>query len=142
MADSILERKNLVSPVKRLKPGHDIKYLLLIKVPNSDERFWEIIEGRQEAYDYIKNNIDVIDVDESFIIANKMKEVDLDKLHTIYGFVKFVKQENNIVDEFDIDDYDTSKVDNSSYIGIGLESAGQVFTGIAGTYESAEKDEE
>lgn len=141
MTDSILQGKKLISPVKRLKPGHGIKYLLLIKVPNSDERYWEIIEGREEAYEYIKNNIDTIDVEESFIIANKMKEVNLDELHTIYGFVKFVKEENNIVDEFDIDDYSMPQ-DTSSYIGIGLESAGNVFTGIAGTYESAIDDEE
>lgn len=141
MANSILEGKKLISPVKRLKPGYDIKYLLLIKIPNSDENYWEIIEGREEVYNYIKNNIDIIDVDESFIIANKMKEIDLDKMHTIYGFVKFVKEENNIVDEFDIDDYMTSRPDNSSFIGIGLESAGQVFTGVAGSYESAEDEE-
>lgn len=136
-----LEGKKLISPVRRLKPGEDIKYLLLIKTPNSDEAFWEIIQGREEAYNYIKNNIDIIDVENSFIIANKMKEVDLDNLHTIYGFVKFVKQENNIVDEFDIDDYEMN-VDRSSNIGVGLESAGMVFTGIAGSYESAEDDDE
>lgn len=142
MTDSILQNKKLISPVKRLKPGHGIKYLLLIKVPNSDETYWEIIEDREEVYNYIKNNIDTIDVEESFIIANKMKEVDLDKLHTIYGFVKFVKEENNIVDEFDIDDYMiSSRKDTSAYIGIGLESAGQVFTGVAGSYESAEDEE-
>lgn len=139
MTDSILEKK-LISPVRRMKPGEDIKYLLLIKVPNSDDRHWEIIEGREEAYNYIKNNIDVIDTENSFIIANKMKEVNLDTLHTIYGFVKFVKEENNIVDEFDIDDYQFN-VDTSINIGVGLETGGNVFTGIAGTYVSAEDDE-
>lgn len=133
--------KKLINPVRRLKPGEEIKYLLLIKIPNSDETFWEIIQGREEVYNYIKNNIDSIDVDESYIIANKMKEIDLDNMHTIYGFVKFVKQENNIVDEFDIDDYQLN-VDTSSNIGVGLESAGRIFTGIVGTYESAEDDDE
>lgn len=140
MTDSILETRTPISPFRRLKPGEDIKYLLLIKTPNSDETFWEIIEGREEAYYYIKNNIDSIDVENSFIIANKMKEIDLDKMHTIYGFVKFVKQENNIVDEFDIEDY-LFDIDNSENIGIGLETGGNVFTGIAGTYESAEDEE-
>ena len=69
-----------------------------------------------------------------------MKEVDLDNMHTIYGFVKFVKQENNIVDEFDIDDYQLN-IDNSSNIGVGLESGGQIFTGVAGSYESAEDED-
>lgn len=137
MTNSI-EGKKLVSPVRRLKPGEDIKYLLLIKVPNSDETYWDIVEGREEAYKYIKDNIDSIDVEESFIIANKMKEINLDQMHTIYGFVKFVKEENNIVDEFDIDDYQMN-IDTSTNIGIGLESAGQVFTGVAGSYTSADE---
>lgn len=134
MNDSILGERKLINPVRRLKPGDGIKYLLLIKLPESDETYWEIIENREEVYEYIKNNIENIDVDNSFIVANKMKEIDLDKLHTIYGFVKFVKEENNIVDEFDIDDYIASRTDNSFFIGVGLESAGKVFTGIAGTY--------
>lgn len=142
MEDSILGTKKLINPIRRLKPGDGIKYLLLIKTPDSDETFWEIIENREEVYNYIKNNIDIIDVDNSFIIANKMKEIDLDKLHTIYGFVKFVKEENNIVDEFDIDDYISgTRIDNSSSIGIGLESAGQVFTGIAGSFTADDLEE-
>lgn len=138
--ENTINGKKLISPVRRLKPGENIKYLLLIKVPDSDERFWEIVKGREEAYRYIADNIDIIDPDESYIIANKMKEIDLDNMHTIYNFVKFVKQENDIVDEFDIDDYLINR-DTSANIGIGLESAGKVFTGIAGSYESAEEDE-
>lgn len=139
MTDSILNGKKLINPVRRIKPGEDIKYLLLIKVPNSDETFWEIITGREEAYNYIKNNIDTIDVDESYIIANKI-ELDLDSMHTIYGFIKFVKEKNDITDEFDIDDY-ISNINNSSDIGVGLESAGKIFTGIAGSYESDEDED-
>ena len=134
MSDSILQQKKLVSPVRRLKPGENIKYLLLIKLPESDESFWEIITGREEAYNYIKNNISSIDVEESYIIASETT-VDLDSLHTIYGFIKFVKEKNDIVDEFDIDDYLITN-NNATDIGVGLESAGQVFTGIAGTFES------
>lgn len=141
MTDSILNEKKLISPVRRIKPGENIKYLLLIKVPSSDETYWEIITGREEAYNYIKNNITEIEPEESFIIADKMKEINLDNMHTIYGFVKYVKEQNNIVDEFDIDDY-KSNINNASDIGVGLETAGQVFTGIAGTYESAEDDDE
>ena len=87
------EKRKLISPVRRIKPGEDIKYLLLIKLPDSDETFWEVVVGRETAYNYIKNNIDVIDVDQSYIIANKMKEIDLDNMHTIYNFVLFVKEE-------------------------------------------------
>lgn len=141
MTDSILNEKKLISPVRRIKPGENIKYLLLIKVPSTDETYWEIITGREEAYNYIKNNITEIEPEESFIIADKMKEINLDNMHTIYGFVKYVKEQNNIVDEFDIDDY-KSNINNASDIGVGLESAGKIFTGIAGSYESAEDNDE
>lgn len=139
MSDSILQKKKLISVVRRIKPGEDIKYLLLIKVPNTDETYWEIITGRETAYEYIKNNITEIDVDNSFIIANKQKEINLDDMHTIYGFVQFVKKENDIVDEFDIDDYIVN-IDNSANIGVGLESKGNVFTGIAGSFEDDDDD--
>lgn len=139
MTDSILQGKKLISPVRRIKPGENIKYLLLIKVPNSDETYWEVITGRENAYIYIKENILEIDPEESFIVANDIK-IDLDRMHTIYGFVKFVKEQNDIVDEFDIDDY-KSNINNASDIGIGLETAGQVFTGIAGSFESADDNE-
>lgn len=137
MAD--INEKKLINPVRRLKPGHDKKYILLIKLPNSDETFWEVIKGRFEAYEYIRNNIDIIDVDESFIIANG-KEIDLDNMNCIYDFVKFVKEANNIVDEFDIDDYKLN-IDNSENIGVGLESRGNVFTGIAGSYDPVDDNE-
>lgn len=135
----------LVSPVRRLKPGEDIKYILLIKVPNSDETYWEIIKGREEVYNYVKNNITEIDIENSYIIANKMKEIDIDSLHNIYDFIRFVKEANNIVDEFDIDDYYISSNINESSsedIGKGLESAGQVFTGIVGTFEAVNDDDD
>lgn len=139
MSNSILEGKKLINPVRRIKPGENNRYLLLIKIPNSDETYWEFITGRENAYEYIKNNIIEIDVDESFIIVNKLKEIDFDRLHTIYGFVKYVKETDSIVDEFDIDDY-VINIDTSVNIGVGLESQGQVFTGIADSFESADDD--
>lgn len=132
------ERK-MINPVRRMKPGEDIKYLLLIKVPGSDETYWEIITGREEAYEYIKNNIDTIDAEESYIIANDMK-IDLENMHKIIDFVKFVKEANDITDDFDIDDYNFG-VDNSKNIGVGLETNGQVFTGIKGSYDYEDDDE-
>lgn len=135
MADSILKKKP-ISPIRRLVPGEDITYLLLIKVPNSDETFWELIKGRVETYNYIKNNIDIIDPDNSFIVANNTK-LDVDNMHTLYNFVLFVKKENDIVDEFDIDDWKVN-IDNSRNIGIGLESKGNVYTGVAGSFTDDE----
>lgn len=134
-----MDNKKLISPIRRLKPGEEIKYLLLIKVPNSDETFWEVIQGREDAYNYIKDNIDVIDVTESYIVSNNIK-IDFDNMHTIYDFIKFVKEANDIVDEFDIDDWKPN-IDSSQNIGIGLETGGNVFTGIVDSFESVYDDE-
>lgn len=136
-----MEERKLISPVRKLKPGENIKYLLLIKFPQSDDGYWTIIEGRENAYQYIKDNITEIDLEESYVIANKMKEIDLDNMHTMLGFVNFVKEANDIVDEFDVNDY-LSNIDNSIDIGVGLESAGNVFTGIAGSYLSVEENDD
>lgn len=135
--ESILEGKKLVSPVRKLKPGENIKYLILIKILNSDETYWEIIVGREEVYKYIKDNIDIIDLYESYIIANKMKEINLDNMNNLYDFIKFVKEKNDIVDDFDIDDY-MSNINNASDIGVGLESAGKTFTGVVGSFTDDE----
>lgn len=138
---SILKEKKLQQVVRRIKPGEDIMYLLLIKVPGSDETFWEIITGREEAYNFIKDNIAEIDPNQSYIVASNT-EINLDNLHTVYDFVIFVKNKNNIVDEFDIDDYTYESSNGFENIGVGLESAGQVFTGIAGTFEEADNNTE
>lgn len=135
-----MDTKKLISPVRRIKPGEDIKYLLLLKTPNSDETFWEVIKGREDAYNYIKNNIDVIDVNESYIVSNNIK-IDFDNMHTIYDFIKFVKEANDIVDEFDVDDY-SYNTDNSQMIGVGLETGGNVFTGIADSFYSDDDDDD
>ena len=49
MTTTNLEGKKLINPVRKIKPGENIKYLLLIKLPESDETYWEIVTGREEA---------------------------------------------------------------------------------------------
>lgn len=143
MTNNSILQTPLISAARKLKPGEDIKYLLLIKTPNSDETFWDIITGRETAYQYIKDNISIIDVENSFIIADGMKNINFNNMHTVYNFVKFVKEKNDIVDEFDIDDYGNNiNNDNASDIGVGLESAGNIFTGIAGSFDSADDNDE
>lgn len=90
-------------------------YLILIDGEETSEggsrfRDWEIVTGRQNAYDYIKNmleNIYVsINVDTSKIIVNSDKVKVLNGL-TIYEFMKAMKDEDKVIDytSFDIDDY-------------------------------------
>lgn len=139
MADSILQGKKLIHPIRRIKPGENTRYLILVKNPESDETFWEFITGREEVYKYIRDNIDIIDPLKSYIFANKMKEIDFDNLHTIYDFTKWVKEKNNIEDDFDIEEYvinNNSNIDNVTNIGVGLETRGNTFIGVAGSFYS------
>ena len=90
-------------------------YLILIdgeEVDNEGRRFrdWEIITGRQSAYDYIKNMLEneyvMIDVDKSKIIVSSDKVKVTDGI-SIYDFMKAMKQQDKVIDysSFDIDDY-------------------------------------
>ena len=73
-------------------------------------RDWEFKEGRQAAYDYIKNMIEsnyiIVDVMESKIIVSSEKVKVTDGI-SIYEFMKAMKDNNKVIDytSFDIEDY-------------------------------------
>ena len=90
-------------------------YLILIdgeEVDNEGRRFrdWEIVEGRQAAYDYIKNILESdyvsVDVNESKIIVSSEKVKITDGI-SIYEFMKVMKENDKVIDytSFDIEDY-------------------------------------
>ena len=90
-------------------------YLILIdgeEADNEGKRFrdWEVITGRQNAYDYIKNMLEneyvMIDVDSSKIIVSSDKVKVTDGI-SIYDFMKSMKEKDKVIDysSFDIDDY-------------------------------------
>ena len=74
---------------------------------DSDSEFpyrWEACQGRLNAYEYIKANAAVIDIDKSIIVV---EDVPIKDCLTVRQFVKFLKN-SNMVDEYDgfeIDDY-------------------------------------
>lgn len=88
-------------------------YLILIDGVDDEEkpmRDWQFKEGRQEAYDYIKNLLmsqhAIIDVQESRIIVSSEKVKVSDGI-SIYEFMKAMKESDKVIDysSFDIDDY-------------------------------------
>jgi hypothetical protein len=90
-------------------------YLILIEgeeISNGGEpyRDWQIITGRQDAYDYIKNYLESdfvsIDVYKSKIIVSSEKVKVTDGI-TIYEFMKVMKEKEKVIDysSFDIDEY-------------------------------------
>ena len=90
-------------------------YLILIDGVEVDEyekpfRDWQIKEGRQAAYDYIKDIIMseyvMVNVYESKIIVSSEKVKVTDGI-SIYEFMKSMKENDKIIDytSFDIEDY-------------------------------------
>lgn len=93
----------------------DKVYLILIDGEETDNeskkyRDWEIVTGRQQAYDYIKSILEsefaIIDVDRSKIIVSSDKVKITDGI-SIYKFMKAMKDDDRVIDytSFDIDDY-------------------------------------
>lgn len=89
-------------------------YLVLIDGESEGQKFrdWEILEGRQKAYDYImnllKSNYAEIDIHESRIIVSSEKVKITDGI-SIYKFMKGMKNNDKVIDysDFDIEDYNT-----------------------------------
>lgn len=105
--------KEMVKVVDNTKKHpEDRQYLICIrtKVDSGTEDFWDIVIGRTEAYEYIKSNIDLIDLERSFILVETLP---LDKRQSIYAFMKHVEEFYS--DNFDIEDYIKGDWDDTDY---------------------------
>ena len=91
----------------------DKTYLILIDAQEKDNdeisfRDWQVITGRQEAYDYIKGMIEneyiSVDIHTSKIIVSTVK---IEEGISIYYFMKSMKENEKVIDytSFDIEDY-------------------------------------
>lgn len=90
-------------------------YLILIDGIERDNesqpyRDWELVTGRQAAYDYIKTMLEneyvIVNVEESKIIVSS-ENVKITDGVSIYAFMKNMKENDKIIDytSFDIEDY-------------------------------------
>ena len=103
------EMKEMVKVVDNTKKHpEDRWYLICIAGLSQDS--WIIVKGRTEAYEYIKENIDDINLDHSFILVDS---VTLDKRASIYAFMKHVG--DFYEDNFDITDYVKGDWDETDY---------------------------
>lgn len=84
------------------------RYLLLMKFYGEDEylNFFEIITGREEVYQYLKENIKDYDPNISLIMTDDMT---LDEAVTIIQFIQHLKDIEVVNDELDLDDYREDK---------------------------------
>lgn len=97
------ELKEMVKIVDNTrKHPEDRQYLICIRAKEGSgvEDSWEIVIGRTAAYDYIKENIDVINLEHSFILV---EQVALGERASIYAFMKYAGEFYS--DGFDIEDY-------------------------------------
>lgn len=120
------EKKDLALDRAR-RDGDKYKYLIILKGEFKDNdggewRNWELIQGRQAAYDLIKEYLEsesdpesdiIIDVTESYIISQppviteKTPRITFDNMLTIYRFMQEMLIKNLVKDEsaFSIEDY-------------------------------------
>lgn len=103
------EQKILQSPItyfntdgsKKPVPPEAKQYLLLLFFNDENvEKTFEIITGRENTYNFVKEKAGEIDIRKSHILVTG---VPLEDINTIYAFMKAM--EKNFEDGFNIDDY-------------------------------------
>lgn len=107
------EMKEMVKIVDNTKKHpEDRQYLVCIKTkPGSGEDdSWEILNGRTAAYNYIKENIEYIDMEYSFILV---EHLSFNERASIYAFMKHA--ETFYSDGFDIEKYIKGDWDEMDY---------------------------
>ena len=95
-----MEQKKMVSVVKQ-NPENKV-YLICLRTEEGD--MWDIVEGRLEAWEYIKDKCIYtnVNVEESFILVDTLT---LNKRKPIYNFMKYTESMIENTDGFDIEDY-------------------------------------
>ena len=83
--------KEMVRMVNKQKDPEEKIYLVCLAFTSiTDENtMWNIVVGRKAARDLIKDNIDFIDFDESFILV---EGCTLEQRKSIYAFIKHIEQ--------------------------------------------------
>ncbi len=102
------EMKEMVKIVDNTKKHPENRQYLICIAGTYDS--WVIVTGRTEAYEYIKQNIDDINMEHSFILV---ETCTLAERKSIYAFMKYAGEFYS--DGFDIEDYIKGDWDESDY---------------------------
>jgi hypothetical protein len=111
--NNMAEMKEMVKIVDNTKKHpEDRQYLICIttKSGSGEQDSWNIVTGRTEAYEFVKNNIDSIDLNYSFVLV---ETCPLSERKSIYAFMKYVGDFYS--DGFDIEDYIKGDWDEEDY---------------------------
>lgn len=92
------------------KTPEEKQYLLCIAGKDGADDEWEIITGRTATYERIKESIEYIDFELSFVLVETLT---LSDRKSIYAFMKYVQDFYN--DGFDIEDYIKGDWSESDY---------------------------
>lgn len=101
------QEKVVMARIVKEDPSEKL-YLICLRGQNGNEDSWEIVEGRESTYEYIKTKLrsEDINMDDSFVLVETLT---LNKRKSLYAFMKHM--ENYFEDpEFDIEDYVTGDV--------------------------------
>lgn len=123
-----------VEALEKNKNGDLYKYLILLEGEYKDGdgenyKSFEMIQGRQAAYDFIKEILEnmtdsdyeyILDVSKSKIISEPpvitedTPRITLSNMLSVYSFMKIMRQQNKIKDDtsFDIEDYFDGYIEN------------------------------
>lgn len=102
----IKEYQKVIDEITPSDPAEK-QYILLMKCEDQEGEYfiWEAMQGRQTAYEYIRDNIDELNIDpnESFVLVETVPYKDA---LTITGFVKYLQNAELVnPEEFNIDEY-------------------------------------
>ena len=86
--------------IKKKNP-EEREYLICITGSNGEEDYWIIINGRSNAFEHIKENVEYIDFNESFILVENLA---LANRISLYAFMKEMEK-HYPNDPFRIDEY-------------------------------------
>ena len=103
----------------------------------TSDKEWIICNGRTEAYESIKDVIEIIDIETSFILVENLP---LSKRISVYKFMKFVQDSYN--DGFDIDyilEINSNNIEDDYYEPINIKdnefNIGDLLNGTTGIVE-------
>lgn len=98
-----MELKEMVTYVDNSKPyipPEERKYLLCLQDNDTGAKDWDIVVGRMEAYETLKDQIKFIDLSKSFVLVETVKFADR---ISVYKFMKTIG--DSIEDNFDINEF-------------------------------------
>lgn len=105
------ELKPLFVEATEKKRVTEKNYLMLFYATidkGEEEKVFEIVTGREAAYEYIKSMIECIDIHKSKVLVDTVCFKDA---ASVYEFMKYIRDNNFFGDSFDIEDYNIGDVE-------------------------------